>query len=203
MAERSRRAAGIVVTVLAGLAAACAGTPEVPGAGGPGTTAVALRAEPLALAELRARPALGFDVRVQPVLDPAQLDPAALAAPCGGTIVLPLASAERDVFRSTPALVVEVRAPVPDAAAEVDRVAAAVPPGDCQPPGAPAVTVRSAALPAVGDRRVGWVERRADRSTFVAVVAGAGELALLVVQTTEPFADSEFLALVELAFQPR
>src|SRR5690606_27969138 len=88
---RRRLARGLGVLVATGaLATPACGTGEE--GQGPGTAAArpaGLRPELLTLEEARARPVLGMDVRVQPVVGPADLDVTRLDGPCGGSVGLP------------------------------------------------------------------------------------------------------------------
>jgi hypothetical protein len=215
-ARPGTRGAAVVLAGLTVLAAACgdgASPPPSPPASEPATVPArpALGTDLLDVAELRARPGFGMDVRVQPVLGPGDLDVAALTGPCGAPLGLarPTGSGEVRAFRATYTFTVEAIASVADAVAPLERAEADLTSGCTAGPtgssGAAAPTVTRLALPAVGERRVGWTEQRpgADGSRetrHVALVAAGDRLGVLATVAERPLDPDEFTALVETAF---
>jgi hypothetical protein len=204
MRGRVRRV-GVVLVVVLGCTPDSGSPAPSAGSAPPATPAVpALRIEPLTVDELRARPALGIDVRAQPVVDPAEVDVARIDVPCVGPVPLPEpARAVVRAFRASFTLTVEAMGTVPDATNVVSAIEGQLGSGCAAGP----PVYAPLPLPEIGHRRVGWIDLRPapgrpERTRTVALVAADDRLGLLVVVTDRPIAPDELADLVDLAFHP-
>ena len=192
--RRGRGRPALVLLVVLAIAVGCSAADPAPAPATDSAAPATMRLEPLRLDEVRTLPALGFDLRAQPVLDPGEFDLASMPGRCGAALPLPFRSGNGlRVFKATNVLVVEA---IVDAGATVaDQVLTAAR-ADGRPDcgsfadtreGRP-VTARPdemATLPDLGDDHVGWHHEliSPDGSTqrMTALYRSGSHLALLVV----------------------
>jgi hypothetical protein len=206
MVGRLRRVGALVA--LAAVPGLACGSGDGAGPGGSPTAVPisSLRAEPLTVDEVRAQAGLGLDVRLQPVLDPTDLDLAGLPVPCQGAVGLPAGSTTVvRVFRASFTLTVEALATVPgtgsaDVVAEARRLLGV---------GCPALVpgYEEVVLPEVGEARVAWIDRRPvpgrpGREVSVALMAAGDRLCVLALIADRPVDAATFMALVADAARP-
>jgi len=156
------------------------------------------RAELLNLEEIRPFLLLGFDIRVQPMLDPTVIDLRSISGPCGAPVATPFSPTKGFiVYRSTETLTIEAIASPGDAAAAafVKQLAADVHagcPAFSETRGGVTSKVifeRTIPLADVGIDRIGFEQRLSGASSYshryVMAVSGGPRVTLLVVMSND------------------